>query len=162
MPAPFTTRDEIERLFSADAVQVRIDDAADILAETDVIDEVIADATEFVWQYLWTRYAEAQVVNRDWVRRRATYVAAHFLSQRRGNPGQFIDRFEQIKEELQLVYTCALHVPDAQVNTVQQPVVSNYVVDNRNYGPVIRVTEDSTGGYPEQRTTLNHNIPEII
>lgn len=158
----FTTLAEIERLFSGDAISLRIDDAADANAEADIIDEVIDDATEWVWQFLWLNYEKASAVIHPWVRRRATFVAAHFLSLRRGNGGQFIDRFENIKEELQLVYARSLFIPDLNVLASPQPTVSNFIIDNRGYGPVQRVTADSMGTYPGQKTTLNNPFPEII
>lgn len=162
MTTSFTSREEIERLFSRDAVSLRIDDAVDSNEEDDIFDEIIADATEYVWQYLWLNYAEADVSVSDWVRRRSTFVAAHFLSIRRGNPGQFIDRFETLKEELQLIFARSLFIPGLNVLVSPQPTLSNFIIDNRGYGPVQRVTQDSMGTYPGQRTTLNHQYPEII
>lgn len=171
MDSVFTTIEEIERLFSEVGVELRLDDGSDTaptllvpspLYKGTIIDEIISDASEFIWQYTWTRYLETQLTNNKWVRRRATYIACHFLSMRRGNPGQFIDRFELIKEELQLVYSEILHIPDATVSVSSKPVISNHVIDNRGYGPVQRVTRDSTGGYTGQRTTDANPYPEII
>lgn len=162
MTTPFTTRDQIARLMSADGVSLRLDDAASDVEETDMIDEIIADATEYIWQFLWLNYVEADAAASTWVQRRATYIAAHFLSIRRGNPGLFVDRFEISTEELKRVYDRSMYVPGLNVNFQSQPTVSNFIIDNRGYAPVQRVREDSMGTYPEQRTTVAFPYPEVI
>lgn len=163
MTTPFTTREEIEHLFSTTAVDLRVDDAATPTEEDGIIDEQIEDATEYLNQYLWMNYQEADLAASSWVRRRATYVAAHFLSSRRGNPAQYIDRFQAITEELKAIYTRDMYIPGLNV-LVQSaaPSLANYLIDNRGLGPVNRVLADSYGTYPGQRTAANYNIPEII
>lgn len=163
MTTPFTTREEIEHLFSTTAVDLRVDDAANPTEEDDIIDENIDDATEYLNQYVWMNYREADLVASNWVRRRATYVAAHFLSSRRGNPGQYIDRFQSITEELKAICSREMFIPGLNV-LVQSgvPSLANYTIDNRGLGPVNRVLADSYGTYPGQRTAANYNLPEII
>jgi len=163
MTVVLTSYEEISRLFSTAGVDVRLDDA-DAVTDTElvILDEIIADASETVWQYVWTQYADADISNSTWVRRRATYIAAYFLSQRRGNPSQFIDRYQHIIEELQAVFKRELYIPGLNVNVTASPTVANYIIDNRGIGPVQRVTQDSLETYPGQRTTTAFPLPEVL
>lgn len=173
MNTQFTSQDELDRLFSQSGIDLRIDDLTDTptleddspdpLYKGTALNEFIDDASEWMWQFLWLIYEESDVTNNKWVRRRATWIAAYFISMRRGNPGQFIDRYEQIKEELTAVYNRQMFVPDAPVKVTTQPVISNFIIDNRGYAPVERVLPfNSMGSYPGQRTTITDSFPEII
>lgn len=158
----FSTKTEIEQLFSQVGVTLRLDDTADADASTDVVAQIIDDATGIMLTYLWDQYEVATLAASAWVRTRATYISAYLLSMRRGNDAQFVDRYSRILEELQLIYNRQLKIPMMNVLTTTQPTLANYMIDNRSFGPAVRVTADSVGTYPGQRTAANYPLPEII
>lgn len=160
---PFTTIEEISRIFSSDGVDLRLDDITNPDDNTLAVEETIDDATNLIYQYTWLIYDVTDLSNSKWVRRRATYIACYLLSIRRGNPGQYIDRYNSILEELKLILTRDLYIPGLNINTTPTPTLSNQVVDNRGVGPVLRNTPaNSVGTYDGQQTTDAFPYPDII
>lgn len=155
-----TSLEELERLMSKTGVSVRIDDAATSVEEADMLNEIINDASDIIKQYTWTHYETPSLQGSQWVRRRATWIAAYILSMRRGNPGQFIDRYQNIIEELQAVFSRQLFIPGLNVRVQSVPTVSIPVINNRSYAPVQRVTRDGVETYPGQK--FEDMYPEIL
>lgn len=143
---PFTTRDEIERLFGEKAVKLRQEDlqGGDLtLYWTDLI----ADATTKMQAYLEMYYEPADLANSRWVRVRATWIGAFLLSQRRGNPAQYLSRYQEIMEELQAIAAGILQVPGLPTRADFTPAMNNLIVDDRYALAKLRVHDPiSTGG----------------
>lgn len=159
---PFTTIEEISRIFSSDGVDLRLDDITNIDDNTLAVEETIDDATNLIYQYTWLIYDVNDLAGSKWVRRRATYISCYLLSIRRGNPGQYIDRYNSILEELKLIMSRDLYIPGLNINTTPTPTLSNQIVDNRGMGPVLRNTPgNSVGTYDGQRTT-DYPYPDVI
>jgi hypothetical protein len=132
----FTSQDEIERLFSQMAIKLRTDD----LAGVDIAswwEEHISDATLRVWTYLHLLYGDttgtptSDLVNSYWIRRRATWIACYYISQRRGNPAQFSERYAEIIDELEQVHLGFLQVPELPTSAKLTPAMDNVIVDMR-------------------------------
>ena len=146
----FTSRAEIERLFSQEGVDFRLDDA-----DEDALNDVITDATEIILQYAWVSYEFSDLLSSSWVRRRATWIAAYFLSMRRGNPAQYVDRYNAIVQELQMIYAKNLWIPRLGVKENSSPALSIPIMDNRLPYPQQRVIKNqSIGTYPGQDTGI--------
>jgi len=133
----FTSQDEIERLFSRMAIKLRTDD----LAGDDIADwweEHISDATLRVWMYIHLfngdihGLPDATLVNSYWIRRRATWIACYYISQRRGNPSQFNERYLEIIEELEKVQLGLIQIPEIATSAKLIPAMDNLTVDNRH------------------------------
>jgi hypothetical protein len=117
---PFTTIDEITDIFSQDAVDLRTDDLTDPIISAAAMARLIADATNIIYQYTWLIYNVTDLSNSDWVRTRASYIACYLVSMRRGNPGQYIDRYNSILEELKLIMSRDLYIPGLNITQRQR------------------------------------------
>lgn len=152
----FTSREEIERLYSTVGVELRLDDL-DSGTASDHIDEIIVAATQTIASYTLKYYANEAIYLTQWVRRRATIIAAYYLSMRRANGTQFNAEYQRIMEELQmfLKYPHPM-IPGndgypAPVRSSNVPTVSAYIVDDRNRRRKLRTNKDyTTKSYPGQ------------
>lgn len=128
----YTSQDEIDSIFSELGVRLRTEDKYSNKGPSLYMEDIIDEATDFVNQYCeWRYYPEDMALNR-WVRRRASWIAAYMLSQRRGNPKQFTARFKQIIEELQMINEAKLQIPRLPLRAYFKPEVSNLVVEDRS------------------------------
>lgn len=146
----WTSRAELESIWSALGVTLRLDDddtGANTGYETAVLEDVICEATETARALLMHRYADAEMEFNTWVRRRVSYLAAHLLSLRRGNPAQFEARAEQVLKELRAIREGREWVPDAKPLGNMAPSLSNLTVDYRYNRSQVRIDpQTSTGG----------------
>lgn len=143
----YTSEAEIQRIAYGAA---GADALADDLSTTDdatLWTEVVEDATDFVNQYALRMYEAADMADNRWVRSRATWIAAHLFSQRRGNPSLFSERFEQIKQELIDVAEGRMTIPRLTPRDDFTPAMSNLTVDPHFSIQKVRVVPSiSTGG----------------
>lgn len=128
----YTTQREMESVFSRLAVLLRTDDPPDISPDPDAtLTDVIEDATDVCNEYLLPRYAASVLNESKWVRRRCSLIACHLLSERRGNPGQFTDRYEAIIDSFKLVAKGYRQIPRQATRHDLTPKHTNIVVDDR-------------------------------
>ena len=120
-PDLYTSEAEIVALFGQSAVDMRIDDD-----DTGVI----LEATDEVNLRLQGRYAPADLASSLWVRRAASTIAAHLLSQRRGNPGQYLDAHDRVMAHLDRIMDYKAHVPRLATRHPETPGATNVVVDD--------------------------------
>lgn len=157
----YTSAAEMERLFSDIALDERIDLTGVGASEDTVLNDMINDATSTIDAYIAKYYAPASVTNNQWVRRRATVFACHYLSQRRGNPALFTQWFDRILGELEKVAEGKLLIPGAASYGDGIPAVTNYYMDSSFGGQKARVDigNSSEGSYPGQPTG---GLPDIM
>ena len=151
----YTSQPEMESIFSVDGIELRFDDDDDDAlspTELDYLDDVIDEATDEVNLYLLDRYNASDLVNNLWVRRQASYIACHRASIRRGNPDQYLRKYEEVIAQLQAVQSEELNIPRLPLAYDSRPGHSNLVVDHRYRNAKIRVDQESSSGgsYPEQ------------
>jgi hypothetical protein len=153
-PAPttahgLTSLTELSRLYSSIGVDLRSDDDA---TNGDVINEIIAQATETVASYTLHLYETASLMTSTWTRRIATYLGAYFLSMRRANQPQFVAQAKWAQEQLEKVNSGVLLIPGVAVRAANIPAVSNYKIDDRYFMNKQRVVASrSTSPYPGQK-----------
>jgi len=156
----FTTRPEMEKLFSAMGVEFRLEDADDC---DEVLNFFIDDATQLVLQYAGQLYSSTDMNTSTWVRIRCTYIACYFLSQRLGNPSLFFSRYEQILDELQRVQQQLLPIPELATSQDMVPCMSNIEHDPRYRERTLRVEpETSTGANSSKQDLSNQLLPEWL
>lgn len=144
-----TSQGELERLYSQVGVELRTLDGND----TDILDEIIAWASETVASYTLHHYDTTELLTSPWARRRATVLAAYYLSQRRGNPAQFVAEAKRVMEDLELVRTNKVLIPDARVRAADVPAISSFRIDDRYWINKQRVVKSqSTKPTSEQAT----------
>jgi hypothetical protein len=149
----YTSIAEMESLLSFLGVQLRLDDNDDdliISPETVYLSDAMAEATDVVNQYIGLIYDEEELAYSRWVRRRASWIACHILSRRRGNPKQFADEYMRCIADFELVRRREIWVPRRKPKHDFAPAMSNLRVDyrRRNYyqGSPIRVDPISSTG----------------
>jgi phage gp36-like protein len=144
-----TSSSEIRRLYSTIGVNLRLDDMDD-LNQLNMMNELVNGATDTIASYTLNFYNTSALVNSQWVRRRATIIAAYYLSMRRANGTQFGMEYQRIIEELKQFLTGKPPIiPDAVVRCMNVPTVSDYRVDDRQGTRKLRVAPDySTQPYP--------------
>ena len=158
LPYTFTSQEEIERIYSTLAVNLRVDDLS-TNNKTNLFNELVNLATSAVASYTLRYYNNANLINAAWVRRRATIIAAYYLSMRRANGTQFGMEYQRVMEELEKFLTSIPpFIPDdvgglVPVRTSMIPTVSRQIVDDRyRHDKLRRVRDQSTKPYPGANT----------
>lgn len=143
-----TSQEEIERLFSSDGVDNHLEDlVGDNFATT--LNEILVRASERVMLYMRPHYAIADVVGNYWVREQATYIAAHLISLRCGNPSLYTDMFQLVLDDLERVRRGEL---DPAIKSTARPVVQTPGVNARLLDTLYTKDRRSTRTLPKQRT----------
>lgn len=152
-----TSREEIERLYSQIGVDIRTPLAED--PDFLLLEEIMCHATETIASYTLSHYETADLVGSAYIRRRATILAAFYLSERKGNPPQFVAAAKRVMEDLELIRTNKIIIPDARVRAADVPTVHSHRVDDRYLVNKQRVVaSQSTKPYPGQQ---KYDVPWI-
>ena len=143
----YTSQTEIERLMSQLSAELYVDDtgigqATDPLIWTDVIYQ----ATDTVNIYAQKFYGEDVLAHSSWVHRIATWIAAHFLTQRRGNPGTYSSYYDEAIALLERVANGSLQIPRTAIRGAVIPSMSNFTIDDRFPINKIRVQPSTSVG----------------
>lgn len=177
-PTLYTSRSEIESIFSIMGVNTRVDDdhteavdtawgikcAGASITEESYLDDIIEEATDYMNQYLLGFYKSTDLANSRWVRRRCSYIACYFLSQRRGNPAQFTTRFEEITAELGMLARGPGAngnplIPRVPLRSDNRPSHSNISIDDRFPYSKIRVQRPTSSG---RQTKIDTDYDDLI
>lgn len=159
VPYIYTTEAEIQSLFGAEAVTLLTDDNQDGTGDSTLSDAACLDATDYINLYCSLRYNESDMVNNQWVRRQATYLAAYFLSMRRGNPQRYLSAYERITAVLERINRGELMIPRLPTRSDYAPGVTNYRVDDRFHVNKTRVQPTITSGTDTGDQDLDVNYP---
>ena len=156
--AVYTTQARVERLLSEHGVMLRLDDLdADLVA--DAMQDSIDDAQSAIDLYLTQFYEDTDLATSTTVTRWATWLAAHFLSQRRGNPSLYLHRYEEIMDQLEGVMDGRLLIPGIPTRDDFTPAVSNFVIDERFHLQKMRVQPSLSSGGTSSRQMLSYEYP---
>lgn len=153
----YTSETEIERLITETGGSLRMDDLSD---DADMWQEIVEEATDVVNQYAEGRYESSNMKLSSWVRRRATWIGAYLLSQRRGNPSQFNQRYQEILDELKAVAAGQISIPRLPIREELTPAHSNLVIDDRFHSRKIRVQRNTSTGTRSGQSDLD--IPGFV
>ena len=132
----YTSQGEIERIaFGETGSPIAVNDiAAGESIEDRAIEvaifwvEITEEASDFINEFAEMRYSPVDLVDSRWVRSRAAWIGAYLLSQRRGNPALFLDRFDEITDELQRVADGRILIPRLPTRENFAPSMSNLVI----------------------------------
>jgi hypothetical protein len=134
----YTSKEAVEQLYGSAGKQAIVQDMSSTnLTEWWVV--ILSDATDKINQYCLPFYEDSDLYTSRWVHVRATWIAAHFLSQRRGNPGLFSNRYEEIISELEMVLAGIIQIPNLPTRNDFVPGMSNLVVDDHFQISKVRV-----------------------
>ena len=150
----YTTKDEIERIAYGNQNSIlRVDDLS-VSEQTTLWTEITEEATLYIEQFAMMYYFPEDLANSRWVRSRAAWVGAYFLSQRRGDPAMFVNRFDEITDELQRVAYGDIIIPNLATREDMTPSVSNLIVHDWFGVSKLRVhSMISTGGASGRQDT---------
>lgn len=154
----YTSRREVENVISQVGVNLRLDDL-DTSDSEDALEEYYIDATLDIDTHAQHYYESSDLATSSWVRRRATYLACYYLSQRRGNPALFQLRYNQIMEQLERVQLGEMLIPGLPTRADMTPAMSNMVVDERFILSKLRVHPSISTGGTGSRQHLSYIIP---
>jgi hypothetical protein len=158
LPYIYTDQTTIERLYSDTGVTLVIDDMSS--GEKALFwTEVTSEASDVVNQYAEMYYAPIDLNTSSWVQRRTTWIAAYLISQRRGNPAIFGDRYDEIIEELKAVYRGELLIPRMPTREDMTPAMSNLIVDDRFRVHKLRVHPTISTGGVSSRQDMSPRFP---
>ena len=146
LPTLLTSQAEMERIFGVEAVLTRLDDDEDDVVDTERINDVMLEATDEVLMFCEGRYNTTDLIQNRWVRRAATTIAIHLLSQRRGNSDQYSTAFTRIEDRLKSIQSGQFSIPRLTTAHDERPAMSNLVIDDRYSRNKIREQVDISEG----------------
>lgn len=144
LPYQYTSRDEMDSVFSEIGIQLRVDDLFSTKGPTDYLVDLIDEATDEVNMSLEWKYLPEDLVTHRLVRRWASIIACHNASRRRGNPKQLTTWYNEVKEKLQDIFDGRKLLPRVPLRVDFLPTYSNLVVDNRFPSPPQKISQGST------------------
>lgn len=137
VPTLYTSQAEMESLFGFLGVQLRLDDDDDEIVatpETEYLTDVMVEATDIINQHIGWIYDDVELSESRWVRRRASWIACHLISKRRGNAKQFQEQFDQCMEDFREVELHRRWIPRKKPKYDFAPAMSNLRIDYRYSG----------------------------
>ena len=155
-PLLYSSRAEIASITSTLGIDLKVDDDEDgtiSVAEELLVTDAIWEATDRINEVALHFYTAEDLETSGWVRRRCSYLAAHILGRRRGNPSVYCDEVEELKEELKKLQAGLLHIPRISKRDDFAPKMSNLVVDRNYTKRKLRVDIDTSEG----KTDSNQN-----
>jgi len=158
MPTRYTSRAEMERLYSPRGLEYRAGTGFDCQT---TLNWYIDDASATIDAYAGQIYAKADLATSTWIRVRATWIACYRLSQIEGNASQFIGRYDEAMDELRQVKDGLLPVPDLSTSIDVVPSMSNIDHDPRHRYATLRVQPETSTAVNGSRQFLTANwLPE--
>ena len=141
--AHFSSKAEIVLLIGSRGVNLRLDDQSSSAAS---VDQALTYADQTIRFYTDRYYRVENLLTNEWVKSRATILAANMLSNRRGNKELFGNLEARIMQELEMIGK-DFWIPDATPFATVVPSVRNQrVVATLGSRPLKVDSSNSTGG----------------
>lgn len=132
MSTYYTSKEEIEKLFSVEAVDERLNDYDPLSTEYDeIVEEIVISAHYEVKSIINKLYEDFVAINHPWIRRRATYIGAYYLSIRRGNDSQYYNEYIDALNDLESLINGERYLEDLTSRVSSQAAYLNVSSDNR-------------------------------
>jgi hypothetical protein len=143
----FTNSSNIRALYGSFGYANILDD----LTSTDVdeiMSQIIFDAEQTIIVRLNKFHTNSALLGSAWVKSRATWIAAHLLSKRRGNEHYFADLYEDALRELDGIASGEINpLVDIPTRDTIIPSMSNVYIDEMFISAKTRVRQNiSVGG----------------
>jgi len=156
----YTSQAEMSRILSPDVASALVEDYSDAPSILNIWNEIREEATDLVNYYLAMWYEESDMATSSWVRRNATWLGCYLVSQRRGDPGKYHSRAEEIVAMLEQVSLGRKQVPRLPTKADLTPSLSNYTVDDRFHLAKIRVIPSISTGGTSGKQHLDARFPQ--
>lgn len=158
LSALYTTKEEIVRRYGSVGVKSTVQD----LTGTDTTEfwtELTSEASDVINTYCWVYYLPADLEDSRWVRSRATWIGCYLLSIRRGNPGLFKMRYDEIIDELREVAAGIIQIPELPTRGDFTPAMSNVRVEDGFRSTRVRVDQATSAGGIGSRQDISQLWP---
>ena len=157
----YCTQTDMERKLGEKGVIEFADHDNDHVADTDVVDDAINQATEELDAYATQRYTQTQLATSTLVTRWATVLACYFLTTNRGNPPpeSLASEFARIMALLVQVASGEYQIPGLSLRSDMRPTLSNLRIDRRYIQSKARVEQAISTNTPT--TQKQHKIEDI-
>lgn len=169
MALNYTSRAEMESCFSFYGLDLRLDDDqtdGEVVNPTEetFLDHCGYEATDLINQFLVSRYEPSAINTNRWVRRTASWMACYILSSRRGNPRQFVARYEEAILHLKDIHDGQRMIFDEDGNPVPSrsdlsPSHSNLTVDDWYWRRKLRVQSTTSSGGTHSKQDIDYLMP---
>jgi hypothetical protein len=144
----YSSEAEVMRLLGERSIAMMMEDW-ESTDKSAVWNQLLQTVDANIDQFITQHYRRSAVISNTWVRTNATFMTAHLLSLRRGNPGVYLRANEEAYERLNDIRNGRLHIPGAAPLGRQAPVVRNYRMQNFMHHPVRVIESKSTGAVYE-------------
>lgn len=133
---------DIQNRLSTTGVNLRVDDTPPT-----TLGDVLNNAASIIDEHCRLSYDPATMVTSEWVKQRATDVAAYLLCTRRGNPapGSIEALYTRTMARLEQVRLGVVQIPDIPARKNMAPVLSNQRVKLTPFPHVVTERNRSTG-----------------
>lgn len=146
----YTSKATVELLLSAEGEDDLVEDlsAGD---QTTLWTSILTETDTLFNLYLCDRYDASNLVSNHWVQEKAKWVAAYYITRRRGEPGYYARMYEEIVEQLQMIREGKLRIPANDgtmlaMSSANMPAIANMMIDDRSKNLPIRVDTLTSAG----------------
>lgn len=151
----FSSREELERLFSDLGVEMHSDHVPD---NTELLQELLQSATGRVKQRLNKSFDDVNLKDSPRIREITTIIAAYLLSIRRGNPSLYQEQYIEALADLDAIAEGEYFIQELPRSNNTMVVMQNVSSDNRFPFTPIRV-DSITSTRTVGSQFLNRAIP---
>jgi hypothetical protein len=109
-----------------------VDNLTDDGTEDVLLDMVIEQAEGWIFSRLSFKHSAPVLAKSPVVKQTATYMAAYYLSERRGNPFHYREQMEDLKEEIEEYRVSKAELTDELGNQLPQDNLKDYVISMQN------------------------------
>lgn len=135
-----------------------LDEDNDGLPDTDIVNDVIYEATDEVNLYAEEHYQPSALANNLWVRRCASYLGVYHASRRRADPGKYAKKYEYYIDLLQKILDGKMEIPRLPKRYDDTPALSNFkITDIVPVGKIRVQPEISSGGIGSRQHLMPDN-----
>lgn len=149
--ATYTTIERMNRRMGEDAIREYSDHDGDGVADGDVIDDCIEQASAEI-DYFCNRYSETGLLASKLIESWATIMACYYAATTRGNPPPTSLEREYLKimERLEGISSGSTTLPGVSMSFDFRPTMSNRQVNRWHRTDTIRVTKSNSTNVPSQ------------
>ena len=132
----YTSKATVELILSADGEDDLVEDlsAGD---QTTLWTSILNETDALFNLYLCDLYTPADLAVNQWVQERAKWIAAYYITRRRGEPGYYARMYEEIVDQLQMIREGKLRIPANDgtmlaMSSANMPAIANMIYDDRS------------------------------
>lgn len=155
----YTSQTKVELLISTNGNDRILEDLSSS-EQTTFWTDLLQEVDSIVNLYLCDLYEASDLTGNNFVEESAKWIAAHLLTLRRGDPGYYHDRYDEILDRFQAIRDGSMKIPDNDGtplvgSSANSPAIANMMVDDKFYTAPIRADTFTSAG--EQSPNQNYS-----